>query len=127
MASKNLIRRLDRLEAELAPPSDEPVLRIVVTSPGEPDEIIEVRKAQSIGQRRPWQRNKGGTKTLSRRVERLEEQMIPGRNAFLMRGRAASPPVCMCRSGWQSDERPRFVVPSYPPAHDRQRGARRGR
>jgi hypothetical protein len=59
MSSRNLSRRLERLEAELAPPSDEPALTIVVTSPGEPDEIIEVRGTEPTGRRRPWQR-KGG-------------------------------------------------------------------
>ena len=43
MMSRNLSRRLERLEAELAPPSDEPVLTIVVTSSGQLDQIIEMR------------------------------------------------------------------------------------
>jgi len=32
---------LERLEAELAPPSDKPALTILLTSPGQPDRIIE--------------------------------------------------------------------------------------
>jgi hypothetical protein len=59
MPSRNLTRRLDRLEAELAPPSDKPGLTIIVTGPGETDEIIEVRGIEPTGRRRPWQR-KGG-------------------------------------------------------------------
>jgi hypothetical protein len=52
MPTRNLSRRLDRLEAELAPRSDEPVLTILVTSPGQPDEIIEVRGTAPTGRRR---------------------------------------------------------------------------
>jgi len=40
MIDGSLVRRLDRLEAELAPPGDPRVLKIHVT--GEPDEIIEL-------------------------------------------------------------------------------------
>jgi len=35
MITRTLARRLERLEAELAPPDDEPALRILVTSPGQ--------------------------------------------------------------------------------------------
>jgi hypothetical protein len=59
MPSRNLSRRLERLEAELAPPSDEPALTITVTSPGKPDWIIEVHGTEPTGRRRPWQRNGG--------------------------------------------------------------------
>jgi hypothetical protein len=43
MITRNLARRLGRLEAELTPSSNERVLTIVVTSVGMPDEIIELR------------------------------------------------------------------------------------
>jgi hypothetical protein len=59
MASRNLSRRLERLEASLTPTSDPPGLTIIVTGPGETDEIIEVRGTEPTGRRRPWQR-KGG-------------------------------------------------------------------
>jgi len=52
--SLNLTRRLERLEAELAPPSDEPALTIVVTSPGKRDWTIEVHGTEPTGRRRPW-------------------------------------------------------------------------
>jgi hypothetical protein len=54
MSSRNIARRLECLEAELAPPGDEPVLTIVVTCVGEPDQIIEVRGTEPTGRRRPW-------------------------------------------------------------------------
>jgi hypothetical protein len=54
MPSRSLTRRLERLEAELAPPSGEPALTILVTSPGQPDRIIEMRGAKPNGRRRPW-------------------------------------------------------------------------
>jgi len=50
--SLNLTRRLERLEAELAPPTDEPALTILLTSPGRPDEIIEVRGTEPVDRRR---------------------------------------------------------------------------
>jgi hypothetical protein len=59
MPSRSLTRRLERLEAELAPPSDEPALTIVVTCVGQPDRIIEVHGTEPTGRRRPWQRNGG--------------------------------------------------------------------
>jgi hypothetical protein len=59
MPSRNLTRRLERLEAELAPLSDEPALTIVVTCVGQPDRIIEVHGTEPTGRRRPWQRNGG--------------------------------------------------------------------
>jgi hypothetical protein len=44
MSSKNLVRRLAQLEAELTPsPDDERVLKIIVSRIGEPDRIIELR------------------------------------------------------------------------------------
>ena len=44
MNSRNLTRRLERVEAELAPAKDNGrVLKITVTRIGEPDEIIELR------------------------------------------------------------------------------------
>ena len=44
--------RLPLPKAELAPPSDEPALTIVVTRVGEPDNIIEVRMDEPNGWRR---------------------------------------------------------------------------
>ena len=44
--------RMPLPEAELAPPSDEPALTIVVTRVGEPDNIIEVRMDEPNGWRR---------------------------------------------------------------------------
>jgi hypothetical protein len=46
---------LERIEAELTPSSHEPVLTIVLTSPGEPDEIIELRGVGPNGRRPPRQ------------------------------------------------------------------------
>jgi len=43
MITRNLVRRLERLEEYLAPPSDEPALIIHLTGVGHPDRIIEVR------------------------------------------------------------------------------------
>ncbi len=43
MSSKNLSRRLDRLEAELAPAINPEVLTITVTRIGEPDRTIELQ------------------------------------------------------------------------------------
>ena len=59
MISKNLSRRLERLEAELTP-SEEHVLKVTVTRIGEPDRIIEVRLPEPTGRgRRLWQQNGG--------------------------------------------------------------------
>jgi hypothetical protein len=55
----NLVRRLERLEAELSPGDDKPVLRILLTCVGQPDQIIEVRGTEPTGRRRPWERNGG--------------------------------------------------------------------
>jgi hypothetical protein len=49
MPSSNFVRRLEPLEAELAPPSDEPALTIVVTCAGKADEIIEVCGSEPNG------------------------------------------------------------------------------
>jgi hypothetical protein len=55
MIGRSLTRRLERLEAELAPSDDEPALTIVVTSVGQPDKIIEVHGTKTADQRRrPW-------------------------------------------------------------------------
>ena len=59
MPSRSLTRRLERLEVELAPPSDKPALTILLTSPGQPDRIIEVHGTEPTGHQRPWQRNGG--------------------------------------------------------------------
>jgi hypothetical protein len=46
---------MERLEAELAPPSGELALTIHVTSPGQPDQIIKVYGTESADRRRrPW-------------------------------------------------------------------------
>lgn len=55
MITRTLVRRLERLEAELAPPSDEPALVIHLTGVGHPDRIIEVRGDNTANRRRqPW-------------------------------------------------------------------------
>jgi hypothetical protein len=55
MITRNLTRRLERLEAYLAPPSDEPALVIHLTCIGLPDRIIEVRRTEMADRRRrPW-------------------------------------------------------------------------
>jgi hypothetical protein len=55
MITRTLARRLERLEAELAPPDDEPAMTILLTSPGQPDQIIEVHGDKNTGRRRqPW-------------------------------------------------------------------------
>ena len=60
MSSRTLVRRLERLEAELAPPDDEPVVRLRITCPGEPDEIFEVRGTATPDRRRqPWSPRRG--------------------------------------------------------------------
>jgi len=63
MITRTLARRLERLEAELAPPDDEPALTILVTSPVQPDQIIEVHgDKNAYRRRRPWSspQTKGG-------------------------------------------------------------------
>jgi len=55
----NLVRRLKRLEAELTPGNDRPALTILLTSVGQPNQIIEVRGTEPTGRRRPWQCNGG--------------------------------------------------------------------
>ena len=64
MMSRTIVRRLKRLEAELAPPSDEPLLTIVVTRIGstKPDRTIELRGIEPADRRRPWQRYGGRTR-----------------------------------------------------------------
>jgi len=52
MITRTLARRLERLEAELAPPDDEPALVIHLTGVGHPDQIIEVRGTGLPGYRR---------------------------------------------------------------------------
>jgi hypothetical protein len=58
MRSRNLSRRLERLEAQLTP-SEERVLTIVVSRIGEPDRTIEVRGKPADRRRPPWRRNGG--------------------------------------------------------------------
>ena len=53
--SRTLARRLERLEAHLAPASDEPALIIHLTCVGQEDRIIEVRGDNTADRRRrPW-------------------------------------------------------------------------
>ena len=52
MITPTLTRRLERLEAELAPPDDKPALTIVLTGVGHPDRIIEVRRTGTADRRR---------------------------------------------------------------------------
>jgi hypothetical protein len=55
MITRNLVRRLERLEAYLAPPSEEPAMVIHMTCVGHPDRIIEVRGDNTADRRRrPW-------------------------------------------------------------------------
>ncbi len=59
------------------------------------------------------------TKTLSLRLERLEEQMIPAGEPIVIQ-------IVSVDSAGNRTDGPKFEVPSYAPAHDRWRGARRG-
>jgi len=52
MMTTTLARRLERLEAELAPIRDEPALTILLTSVGQPDQIIEVHRTAPPDPRR---------------------------------------------------------------------------
>ena len=52
MITKSLSRRLERLEAELAPNDEKPALTILVTSVGQPDKIIQMYGAKTADQRR---------------------------------------------------------------------------
>jgi len=55
MITRTLVRRLERLEAYLAPPDDEPALVIHLTCVGRPDQIIQVRGTGAPDlRRRPW-------------------------------------------------------------------------
>jgi hypothetical protein len=57
MTTRNITRRLERLEAYLAPPSDEPAMVIHMTCVGQEDRIIEVRGDNTADRRRrPWPR-----------------------------------------------------------------------
>ena len=56
MITKNLSRRLERLEAELQP-DDTQVLRLTVTRIGEPVKIVEVRIRKQEGRRRSWRKH----------------------------------------------------------------------
>jgi hypothetical protein len=60
------------------------------------------------------------TKTLTRRLERLEEQMMPAGEPTVLQ-------FILVDSAGKREKGPTFLVPSYAPAHDRPRGARRGR
>jgi len=56
---RNLARRLERLESELAPTVKPEVLTITVTRIGVPDRTIELQLKKPTRRRRPWQRNRG--------------------------------------------------------------------
>jgi len=53
MKSRALLRRLERLEAELGL-KDEQVLIVTLTRIGQPDKVIEVRLPKPDGRRRSW-------------------------------------------------------------------------
>ena len=60
MITRNLVSRLERLEAYLAPPSDEPAMVIHMTCVGQEDRIIEVRGDNTADRRRqPWSLRRG--------------------------------------------------------------------
>jgi len=60
MTIRNLTRRLELLEAYLAPPSDEPAMVIHMTCVGEEDRIIEVYGDSTADRRRqPWSPRRG--------------------------------------------------------------------
>ena len=42
MSDRNISRRLKKIESELAPPSDQPGIIIIVSTPGRHDEIREI-------------------------------------------------------------------------------------
>jgi hypothetical protein len=52
MITRNVVRRLERFEAYVAPPSDEPALIIHLTGIGHPDRIIEVHGDNTADRRR---------------------------------------------------------------------------
>jgi hypothetical protein len=52
MSNRTLARRLEPLEAYLAPPSVEPALIIHLTGVGHPERIIEVRGDNTADRRR---------------------------------------------------------------------------
>jgi transposase-like protein len=60
MTIRNIVRRLERLETHLAPPSDEPAMVIHMTCVGHPDRIIEVHGDYTAARRRePWSPRRG--------------------------------------------------------------------
>ena len=60
MITRKLVSRLERLEAYLSPPSDEPAMVIRMTCVGHPDRIIEVRGDNTADRRRqPWSPRRG--------------------------------------------------------------------
>jgi hypothetical protein len=54
MITNNLVSRLERLEAYLAPPGDEPAMVIHMTCVGQEDRIIEVHGENTADRRLPW-------------------------------------------------------------------------
>jgi hypothetical protein len=55
MSTRSITRRLEQLEAYVAPPSDEPAMVIHMSCVGHPDQIIEVRGDNTADRRRqPW-------------------------------------------------------------------------
>jgi len=60
MTIRTLERRLERLEAYLAPPSDEPALIIHLACVGEEDRIIEAHGDNTADRwRQPWSPRRG--------------------------------------------------------------------
>jgi hypothetical protein len=60
MIIRNLVRRLERLETYLAPPSDEPALVIHLTCVGQEERIVEVHGDHTADRRRqPWSPRRG--------------------------------------------------------------------
>jgi len=55
MSRRNIARRIERLEAELVPPKKPPGATILITSPGMPDEIKQLRFETPANRRsRAW-------------------------------------------------------------------------
>lgn len=52
MSSADLVRRLEQLEAQLAPPSDEQVLKVTDTRVDAAGETVEIHLPEPAGRRR---------------------------------------------------------------------------
>ena len=60
MSRRNIARRLERLEAELAPPNKPPGVTLIFSSPGVPDEIRQLRFEMPAHRRsRAWPPRRG--------------------------------------------------------------------